>query len=113
MDFQAPIAVTTTTKKCRTRATGKDIPPTPYTASGKAVDATQVGEIAEDLAQTQNTESNGQASRTRRSTRKRKRSDKVENNRRVEAELVLTAALTTANRAAGHRRQDFHSTQLK
>ena len=32
----------------------------------------------------------------------RKRSDKVEDNRQVEAELVLTAALTTASRAAGH-----------
>jgi len=112
MNFQPPIAVTTTKKPC-TRARRKDISPILYTVSGKAVDAVQVGEIAEDLTQAENTESNCQALTARRSTRKRKRSDKVEKNRQVEAELVLTAALTTANRAAVHCRQDFHSTRLK
>jgi len=113
MNFQAPIAVTTATKKPRTRARRKDVSPILYTVDGKSVDTTQVGEIAEDLAQAEKAKSNTQASTTRRSTRMRKRSDKVENNRQVEAELVLTSALTTASRAAGHRRQDFHSTQLK
>ena len=54
MNFQAPIAVTAT-KKPRTHARSKDISPIIYTVSGKAVDAIQVGEIAKDLAQAENT----------------------------------------------------------
>jgi hypothetical protein len=41
------------------------------------------------------------------------KSHKVEDNGQIEAELVLTAALTAASRAAGRPRQKFHSTQLK
>jgi len=68
MNFQAPIAVTATTKKPRTRARRKDISPIPYTVGGKSVDATQVGEIAEDLAQAEKTKFNDQPLTTRRST---------------------------------------------
>jgi hypothetical protein len=111
--LQAPIAVAGNAKKACTRATRKDIPPILHTVNGKAVDATQVGEIAKDLAQAEETKSKAQTSGPRRSTRMKKRSDKVEDNRQIDAELVLTAALTAASRAAGHRRQNFHSTQLK
>jgi len=69
-EFQAPIAVTATTKKPRTRARRK-------------VDTTQKGEIADDLAQAEKAKSKAEALTTRRSTRMRKRSDKVENNRRL------------------------------
>jgi hypothetical protein len=111
--LQAPIAVAGTAKKACTRATRKDIPPILHTVNGKAVDATQVGEISKHLARAEETKSKAQTSALRRSTRTKKRSDKVEDNRQIEAELVLTAALTVASRAAGHRRQNFHSTQLK
>jgi len=69
------------TIKHRTLTRKKDISPILYTVGGEVVDAIQAGEIAEDLTQAENTESNSQALTTRRSTRKRKRSDKVENNR--------------------------------
>jgi hypothetical protein len=79
----------------------------------KGCDATQVGEIAKDLVQAQETKSKAQNSAPRRSTRMKKRSGKVEDNRQIDADLVLTAALTATSRTAGHRRQNFHSTQLK